>query len=56
MYAAFGKVIDGMDVVDQIAQTPVTDNNGSVESENMPVIQSITIDDDIELPEPDKLT
>ena len=54
-YAAFGYVIEGMDVIDLIAQTPVTDNNGSVAPANMPIIQSITIDDDIELPEPDKL-
>ena len=54
-YAAFGKVTSGMDVVDRLAETPVTDNNGSVAPSNMPVIKSITIDDDIELPEPDKL-
>ena len=55
-YAAFGKVIDGMDVVDAIAATPVTDNNGSVASANRPVISSITIDSDVDLPEPNKLT
>ena len=54
-YAAFGKVTDGMDVVDQIAKTPVTDSNGTVAKDNMPVISSITIDDDIELPEPERL-
>ena len=55
-YAAFGRVVSGMDVVDKLADTPVTDGNGSVSAENMPVIKSITIDDDIELPEPDRIT
>ena len=54
-YAAFGKVTSGMDVVDRLAETPVIDNNGSVAAKNMPVIRSITIDDDIELPDPIKL-
>ena len=54
-YAAFGQVISGMDVVDRLAETPVIDNNGSVAAKNMPVIKSITIDDDIELPEPIRL-
>ncbi|MBP3649409.1 MAG: peptidylprolyl isomerase [Clostridia bacterium] len=41
-YAAFGKVLTGMEVVDAICQnTPVTDRNGSVASENQPVITSI---------------
>ena len=55
-YAAFGRVVSGLDVVDSLADTPVLDGNGTVSSENMPVIRSITIDDDIELPEPDRLT
>ncbi len=43
-YAAFGRVIDGMDIVDQICEnTPVTDNNGSVLPENRPVIKEIRI-------------
>ena len=54
-YAAFGKVISGMDVVDRLAETPVLDDNGTVAKQDMPVIKSITIDDDIELPEPIKL-
>ena len=54
-YAAFGKVTSGMDVVDEIAKTPVLDKNGKVAPENMPVIKSIVIDDDVELPEPDKI-
>jgi peptidyl-prolyl cis-trans isomerase B (cyclophilin B) len=54
-YAAFGKVTSGMDVVDKLTKTPVTDSNGTVAAKNMPVIKSITIDSDVELPEPDKL-
>ena len=54
-YAAFGMVTDGMDIVDELAETPVTDSNGSVHPDNMPVMLSITIDSDVELPEPDKL-
>ena len=54
-YAAFGRVTGGLDVVDQLADTPVLDGNGSVASADMPVMKSITIDDDIELPEPDRL-
>ena len=51
-YAAFGKVIDGMDVVDRLADIPNDGPNGSVSEGNKPVIKSITIDDDVELPEP----
>ena len=41
-YAAFGKVLEGMEVVDAICQnTPVTDRNGTVEKANQPVITSI---------------
>lgn len=43
-YAAFGHVTDGMDVVDAICEdTPVQDNNGTVATDNQPVITSITI-------------
>ena len=43
-YAAFGKVTKGMDVVDKIAQDAnPTDNNGTIEKENQPIIESITI-------------
>ncbi len=46
MYAAFGKVTDGMEVVDKIAESvPVTDNNGTVLAENQPIIKSIVITD-----------
>ena len=45
-YAAFGTVTDGMDIVDQICEdTPVVDDNGTVEAENQPVIKSITVID-----------
>ena len=54
-YAAFGRVIAGMEVVDRIAEIRNDGANGSVSSEDMPVMLSIEIDDDIELPEPDRL-
>ena len=45
-YAVFGYVYEGMDVVDQIATSvPVTDDNGTVEAQNQPVINSIKIID-----------
>ena len=48
-YAAFGRVLSGMEVVDAICQnTPVTDGNGSVAKANQPVITSIQV---IEKPE-----
>jgi len=53
-YAAFGMVTDGMDVVDQIARIPAINNNGGVLPENMPVIETIIIDGDFEMPQPDK--
>ena len=55
-YAAFGKVISGMETVDAIAETPNAGPNGAVADEDKPVMLTVTIDDDIELPEPDKLT
>ena len=45
-YAVFGYVYEGMEVVDQIATTvPVTDNNGTVEKTNQPVINTIKVID-----------
>lgn len=44
-YAAFGKVTEGMDVVDMIAEIPVEDDYGTVAPENQPVIKSIKMDD-----------
>ncbi len=41
-YAAFGRVLTGMDVVDAICQSvPVTDANGTVAKADQPVITSI---------------
>ncbi len=41
-YAAFGKVLSGMEVVDAICEkTPVTDSNGTVMKANQPVITSM---------------
>ena len=45
-YAAFGKVLSGMEIVDAICEnTPVTDGNGTVAKENQPVITSIRMID-----------
>ena len=45
-YACFGYVTKGMDVVDEICDnTPVEDDNGTVKTENQPVIESIKIVD-----------
>ena len=44
-YATFGKVIDGLDVLDKLAATPVSGGNGAVALEDRPVIRTITIDD-----------
>ena len=46
-YAAFGKVTEGMEIVDAICEkTPVTDGNGTVARENQPVITAIRVLDD----------
>lgn len=42
-YAAFGKVIDGMEIVDEIAENTKTGEDGAVEKEDQPVIESIQI-------------
>ena len=43
-YAAFGRVVTGMEIVDAIcANTPVTDGNGTVLAENQPVINTIRV-------------
>ncbi len=45
-YAAFGKVTEGMDVIDAIATTtPVQDDNGTVAAESQPRIASVRMDD-----------
>lgn len=46
MYACFGFVTEGMEVVDAICEAvPVTDGNGTVLKENQPVIESIKVID-----------
>ena len=43
-YAAFGRVVSGMEIVDAIcAGTPVIDGNGTVLKENQPVINTIRV-------------
>lgn len=45
-YAAFGHVTEGIEIVDKICEdTPVTDDNGTVEAENQPVIETIRVID-----------
>ena len=45
-YAAFGRVLSGMEVVDAICEnTPVTDGNGTVEKADQPVIERIILID-----------
>lgn len=45
-YAAFGHVLEGMDVVDEICKdTKVEDKNGTVKAENQPKIKTITVID-----------
>ena len=45
-YAAFGKVTEGMEIVDNLAEnTPVTDDNGTVLKTDQPIIESIVIVD-----------
>jgi peptidyl-prolyl cis-trans isomerase B (cyclophilin B) len=40
-YAAFGRVTSGIEVIDQLAETPVEDDNGTVAPENQPKIKTI---------------
>lgn len=45
-YAGFGHVTSGMDIVDKICEdTPVKDDNGTVDPKNQPKITSITVID-----------
>ncbi len=45
-YAGFGHVTNGMDIVDKICEdTPVKDDNGTVDPKNQPKITSITVID-----------
>lgn len=46
-YAAFGHVTEGMEIVDQICKDAIVqDGNGTVSSENQPVIETIEIVDE----------
>ena len=52
-YAAFGKVIEGMDVVNRIAETATDYSDRPLEKQ---VMQSVTVDTfGVEYPEPEKL-
>ena len=52
-YAAFGKVTEGLEIINKIAQTPTTFGDKPVEPQ---VIQSMTVDTQgEEYPEPEKL-
>ncbi len=52
-YAAFGKVIEGMDVVNRIAETATDYSDSPLEDQ---VMQSVTVDTfGVEYPEPEKL-
>ena len=42
-YAAFGKVTEGMDVVDKMCELQPYDNDGSILDSQKPIIESITI-------------
>ena len=45
-YAGFGRVIDGIEIVDKICEdTPVEDSNGKVLKENQPIIEKVTMED-----------
>ena len=45
-YAAFGKVTEGMDIVDEICKNASpTDDNGTIKADEQPVIDSIQITD-----------
>lgn len=45
-YAAFGHVTDGIEIVDKICQdTPVKDSNGTVDSDDQPVIKAVRVTD-----------
>ena len=45
LYACFGYVTEGIEVVDKVCETAKpTDNNGTIPKENQPVINSITIE------------
>jgi peptidyl-prolyl cis-trans isomerase B (cyclophilin B) len=52
-YAAFGKVIEGMDVVDKIAEVPTAYGDRPYEDQRM---KTVTVDTQgVDYPEPEKL-
>ena len=52
-YAAFGKVVEGLDVVDRIAGTPTDYSDRPYENQ---VMKSVTVDTfGVDYPEPEKL-
>lgn len=52
-YAAFGKVIEGLDVVDKIAETPTDYSDRPLEDQ---VMKTVTVDTfGVDYPEPEKL-
>ena len=52
-YAAFGKVIEGLEVVDKIAQTPTNFQDAPLKPV---IIASMTVDTfGVEYPEPEKI-
>ena len=52
-YAAFGKIIEGMDVVNKIAETATDYNDRPLENQ---VLKSVTVETfGVEYPEPEKL-
>ncbi len=54
-YAAFGYVVDGMEVVDKICEdAKPTDNNGTIPKKNQPVIESIVIETDLKIESKDE--
>ncbi|RUS44265.1 peptidylprolyl isomerase [Cohnella sp. AR92] len=58
MYAAFGKVTEGMDVVDELVALPTYDNGSGEQStpENPPVMKKVTVETlGIDYPEPEKI-
>ena len=42
-YAAFGRVTDGMDFIDEVLAELTFDNNGRIAKEDRPIIKSITV-------------
>ena len=52
-YAAFGKVIEGLDIVDKIAQTPTDFRDKPLTPQ---VMKTVTVETfGVEYPEPDRL-